>query len=287
MQINEELNELVTKYRENKLAHAYLIETNNMEHCLNDLKELIKILNCSQEYKPNCKECNLCNLIAKNNLPSIKILEPDGNNIKKNQIIELKNEFSTIPIYSKFNIYIIKNAEKLNASSANAMLKFLEEPEKGILGFFLTNNKDIMIDTIKSRCQCLIVKYYSKSILEDLNITEDQFQDYMKTIINYLNVLNSENILNNKKYLLTVYPDKPDIINIFKIIFQLYYNTYLKVLNKEYNEDLLKHYEIKDGFRTITEKLKIITAILNEMSYNVNMELILDKFVIEMRGSNG
>jgi len=30
-----------------------------------------------------------------------------------------------------------------------------------------------------------------------------------------------------------------------------------------------------------------IYNILKEMSYNVNIELILDKFVIEMRGNNG
>ena len=43
-----------------------------------------------------------------------------------------------------------KNAEKLNGSSANAMLKFVEEPTEGILGFFITNNKDVIIPTIKN-----------------------------------------------------------------------------------------------------------------------------------------
>ena len=38
------LNDLLTKYREKKLAHAYLIETNNIELAIQDLKILIKNL---------------------------------------------------------------------------------------------------------------------------------------------------------------------------------------------------------------------------------------------------
>ena len=68
------LNELYNKYRENKLAHAYLIETNNGEKALDDVKTLIKIINCTSEFKKNCIECNLCNLINKNILPSLKII---------------------------------------------------------------------------------------------------------------------------------------------------------------------------------------------------------------------
>ena len=156
---NPAVKELVNKYRENKLAHAYLIETNNLSSALSDVKELVKVLNCSNEYRENCTTCNLCNLINKNLLPSLKIIEPDGTSIKKAQIEELKESFSSIPIYSKYNIYIINNAEKLNPSSANSMLKFVEEPTSGIIGFFITTNKDVMIDTIKSRCQQIVLNY--------------------------------------------------------------------------------------------------------------------------------
>ena len=177
---NPALKELVKKYRENKLAHAYLIETNNLTSAINDIKELIKIINCSNEYKENCTSCNLCNLINKNILPSLKIIEPDGTSIKKNQIEELKESFLSIPIYSKYNVYIISNAEKLNPSSANSMLKFVEEPTEGIIGFFITSNKDVMIDTIKSRCQQIVLNYENKSLIEELNLTCEQYAKYIK-----------------------------------------------------------------------------------------------------------
>ena len=57
------LKEIYEKYREGRLAHAYLIETNNTPKLINDLKELIKVINCPEEYQKSCKLCNLCNLI--------------------------------------------------------------------------------------------------------------------------------------------------------------------------------------------------------------------------------
>ncbi len=278
----KELEELVIKNREGKLAHAYLIETNNMTLALKDLKEVIKMLNCKETYSFNCTKCNLCNLINKDSLPSLKIIEPNGISIKKEQIETLKDSFSTIPIYSRYNTYIVKNAEKLNASSANSMLKFVEEPTPGILGFFLTNNKDVMIDTIKSRCQSIILNY------EETNeeITKEEYENYKNTALSYLKKINSKELINNKKELLNNYSEKKDIEQILKIILNIYYENLLKASGLEYNQNLVKAFEIEDTPKIIIRKLNIITNILQDMSYNVNIELILDKFVIEMRGCN-
>lgn len=284
---NPTLNELVNKYREKRLAHAYLIETNNYLLALNDLKEFIKIINCPEEFNEDCTKCNLCNLINKNNLPSIKIIEPDGASIKKSQMEELKENFSTKPIYSKYNIYIINNAEKLNSSSANSMLKFIEEPTEGILGFFITNNKDVMIDTIKSRCQSIILKYDSKSLIDRLGISSEDYEKYKETIQKYLNKINGKELINNKNEILAIYPERKDIINIFQIIFSIYYENFLRINNKEYDEETSNILVITEKNENFIKKLNIISKIIEDLSYNVNMEQELDKFVIEMRDSNG
>lgn len=283
---NPILNNLVNKYREKKLSHAYLIETNDIELLMNDIKILIKNICCEEEYQESCTKCNLCNLIMKNNLPSIKIIEPDGTSIKKVQIEELKEKFATIPVYSKYNIYIIKEAEKLNASSANSMLKFLEEPEEGIIGFFLTKNKDIMIDTIKSRCQSLVVNYDETDITKTLNITDEELNGYKEVIKKYLKKINSHEVINNKKEILAIYSERKDIINIFSLIFEIYYQNFLKSRNLEYQRDIADIYITSEKETKMIEKLNIITSIVNNLSYNVSIEQTLDKFVIEMRGCN-
>lgn len=287
MFVNPILNELVNKYREKKLSHAYLIETNNVEKALQDIKILVKNLNCPESYNTNCSNCNLCNLIDKDNLPSLKIIEPNGTSIKKEQIEELKENFSTIPVYSRFNIYIIKNAEKLNPSSANSMLKFLEEPTDGILGFYLTNNKDVMMDTIKSRCQSVILNYPSTTILETLNLSEEEYKIYLDNTVEYLKKVNGNKCINHKKELLNTYPERNEVETVLKIILNIYYQNLLKHVGLDYDISLVNQYEIKEETEKIIKKLNIIAKILQDMSYNVNVELILDRFVLEMRGSNG
>ena len=279
-------NDLVTKFHENKLAHAYLIETNNLDQALIDIKNFLKIINCPENYNNECTKCNLCNLININNLPSIKVIEPDGTSIKKKDIIALKEDFSSLPLYSKYNVYIIKNADKLNASSANSMLKFIEEPTPGILGFFLTNNKDIIIDTIKSRCESYTINYEYKTLQDSLNITNEQYQNYLNLIKNYLNYINTSKLITNKNIILKEYSERQDIENIFKIIYAIYYQNFLKVNHEPYDETLLNEFSLNENKNKIEQKLKIITKILTNMSYNVSIELILDKFVLEMRGLN-
>ncbi len=63
---------------------------------------------------------------------------------KKEQIKELEDEFKTMP-EGHNRIYVIMNADTLNASAANAILKFLEEPSPGIIGIFC-NSKSLQND---------------------------------------------------------------------------------------------------------------------------------------------
>lgn len=285
------LAHIIKKYRENKMAHAYLIETNNQEACLKDLLEVIKIISCNDDYVENCDKCNLCNLINLNNLPTLKIIEPDGTIIKKFQIQELKENFSTKPIYSKHNIYVIKNAEKLNASSANTMLKFLEEPDGQVLGFFITNNKDNILLTIQSRCQTLKAYYDNDFNSDNYGLNEEESKKVLNIISRYLYDIEKNNkiaILNNKKLIIN---DLLTIVNIevfFQIILDIYKNAlYYK---KEISNSFMKYSDfefiLSNNAEKILNKINLIISYINNLSYNLNAELMLDKFVIEMSGLN-
>ena len=204
------------------MAHAYLISTNNSEQCYKVLLNVIKNIFCVNEFSFNCNKCSLCHLIDINNLPSLKVISPDGSFIKKEQIMELKKIFSKESQYTKESIYIIKEAEKMNKESANTMLKFLEEPEGNVIGFFITNNEDNVLLTIKSRCQTLKVNF-SNNEYEDLNINEEKYNEYLDLIKEYLYKIEVEKkdlILYNKEYLVNF--EKADLIIIFKMILNIY-----------------------------------------------------------------
>ncbi len=279
----EQLEKLVTYYHENKLSHVYLIETNNINKCIYDLKEVIKKFFCENEYEKECKLCNICNLIEQNYLPSLCIIEPDGNTIKKEQILDLKKKFSSIPIYTKQNVYIIQNAEKLNGSSANTMLKFVEEPADYILGFFVTNDINNVISTIKSRCEIIKVKY-DESELNIKTIYNDENKDYFDVAKDYLNKLEVEKkhlILYNKDIVLNIFSEREQIRKLFKIILIIYE----ALLNNKLGKNMENNDFIFLDFLTskeIIQRIKLVTNLLEDLEYNANIELLLDKFVIEL-----
>lgn len=282
----EKLNNLVNYYHENKLSHAYLIETNDLDKCLDDLKIVVKKLFCPNVYEEQCIKCNICNLIDQNYLPSLKIIEPNGSSIKKEQILELKRMFSSIPIYTKNNIYIIKNAEKMTDSSANTMLKFLEEPEDNLLGFFITNNTYNVINTIKSRCEIIKV-YYDEDDLNFKNLFSDKYRKHFEVISNYIYKIEIEKknlIMYNKNELLSNFSEREDYKLLFKIMLLIYEEAlnYVLGLKSDISSYEQFAYLINYSSNLLIKRIKLITEFLDDINYNVNIELLLDKFVIEL-----
>ena len=213
MAVANKLEFILKQNENNKLSHAFLIETNNINLCLEDLKKVIAIINKTSDYDEKYLE----NLINIGNLPSLEIIQPDGLVIKKFQMEDLEKKFSTKPIYSKYNNYIIVNADKLNESASNAILKFLEEPEDNIIGFLIVNNKENVLPTIKSRCEIFKVKYDEKNSFDDQLI--DISKEYCEMIFN------SNDYLVNKKLILSNYNDKDTIEKILLIMFDKYYKS--------------------------------------------------------------
>ena len=75
------------------VTHAYLIDENNSEDAYPMVMAFIKHLLCSSVEDEIIKK-SLCKMIDDGNYSELKIIEPDGVYIKKNQIIDLQKEFS-------------------------------------------------------------------------------------------------------------------------------------------------------------------------------------------------
>ncbi|MBE6155574.1 MAG: hypothetical protein E7164_02310 [Firmicutes bacterium] len=262
------INKLTTLYHEKKLSHAYLIETNNLSKCVNDVKIIIKRINCKNEYSDSCGLCNLCHLVDQNNLPSFIIIEPDGKSIKKDAIENLKDSFSKKPIYTDNNIYIIKSPEKMNGTAYNKLLKFLEEPEDNIIGFFITENKDDVANTIISRCEIIKIMYDDNTNYDLLGINENQYNHLKDLAIEYRNQIensSSDLVWYNSSVLLKEFENRNDTINFLKILLSFY----MKDLSDNYNQHL-------------HQKVKIISKYLEEINFNVNISLLLNSLAIEL-----
>ena len=98
------------------------------------------------------------------NSPDYVLIKPDGNSIKIAQIRNLQSDIVIRP-HKDYKIYIINNAEKMTVEAQNALLKTLEEPPNYAIIILVTNNKESLLETIKSRCD--IIKF-SPIPIEDL-----------------------------------------------------------------------------------------------------------------------
>ncbi len=269
---NENIENLVKKYNENKLSHVFLIETNDKVQALKDIKELVKIINCQEpEFQEDCSKCNLCHLIETETLPSLEIIFPDGQAIKKSQMEALKQHFSSVPYLSKYNIYVINDVEKFNSSSANMMLKFIEEPEPNILGFLITNNRENVIHTIKSRCEIVQVNYEEENFC-----ISDDLKNLAITYLTKIEVEKEKSIVYNK-IVLDAKLDREDMIPFFKILLQIYLDFFkekqayegLKILQKLSKKELLK-------------RISLVLDCIERLNYNININLLLDDFVLRL-----
>ena len=196
---------LTNSIKNNKISHAYLIDGNNNEHAFDFVMSLVKVILCKYHYTnfDKCGSCNLCNRIDSGNYPEVKIISSDSLVIKKEQLLELQSDFSKISVEGDYRIYIIKDCDKMNKQASNSLLKFLEEPEEGIIAILLTNNINKVLKTIVSRCQLITLAkdrhFNSDSTLKNFaysfcssqeeidNFLEDQSKkDMIEAIIKFI-----------------------------------------------------------------------------------------------------
>ncbi len=103
----------------------------------------------------NCGVCASCRKIDKGNHPDVIMIAPegDGGQITVSVIRELEGSLSYKPFEGKWKIAIIDNADRLNQSAANAFLQTLEEPSPQSILILISSRPDILLPTIRSRCQ--------------------------------------------------------------------------------------------------------------------------------------
>lgn len=261
-----------------RVNHAYLIETNNNdESVINNYVStfytqlLITSLNLTNNR--NISKEKLITLLKNNNYPDLLEIKPVNNSIKKEQILELMKAFSNRSIYGTYQIYVIYQAEMLNPSAANTILKFLEEPEKNIIAILLTNNRYKMLPTILSRCSVITLKHEEEK-LENVN-DNLVFTKFLNNLITKSNSL----ILNFNDYYENLFETKEiALLTLKKIvkIFQYYIkNNNLDRLNIKSNDIVLSKFQLLEMINTIDE-------FSHRLQYNVNIKLWLDSLLIKL-----
>lgn len=257
----------------NRISHAYIIQLKNYGDDFVLVKSFVKAILCKEKRKVSelfdCKLCNICNLIDNDNYPDLCVIEPEGKEIKKSQLVGLQKEFNNKSLLDNKRIYILKEADKLNESAANTILKFLEEPSDDIVAILVTTNRYKMLETILSRCQVLSIDSKGKEIIYNNEIIDlvHFICDGDALFINYSEII--EKILS----------DKMVALERLKVVEQIFVQY---LIDKE-NSSLSKYLNKLSDEKIVKYSL-IIEEYLKKLQYNVNYKLWLDSFFASLLG---
>jgi DNA polymerase-3 subunit delta' len=100
-----------------------------------------------------CGVCKSCRKIAAGKHPDIIHVQPIGPFIRIDQIRALLQTLAMKPYEAATRLAIISEAQALNASASNALLKILEEPPSRSILVLTATRKSDLLPTIVSRCQ--------------------------------------------------------------------------------------------------------------------------------------
>ncbi|MCL2113658.1 MAG: DNA polymerase III subunit delta' [Streptococcaceae bacterium] len=162
--------------RQKKLSHAYLFSGSfgSFEMAI-WLSQAIFCENLTDGIP--CGQCRPCRLVVKQEFADLHLIVPEGQTIKTAQIRELTQVFSEAGYEGTRQVVLIRDAEKMHPNAANALLKSIEEPESDVVVFLLTNNENMILQTIKSRTQVITFPkntLYLQELLEKEGILRTQ-----------------------------------------------------------------------------------------------------------------
>jgi DNA polymerase-3 subunit delta' len=142
--------------RNKKVANSYLFLGSEGIGKKYVALQLAKALNCLEgeaERGDACDCCFSCKKIDHSVHPDILLIEPEGQNIKVDQIRQLQRDLAYRPYEAKRRVCILTAADRMAPNMSNILLKTLEEPPLHTVIILLANNSRFLLPTILSRCQ--------------------------------------------------------------------------------------------------------------------------------------
>jgi len=104
-------------------------------------------------------DCTSCRRVEQRLHPDVHFVEVGGERkmISVEQVREVVNAATMRPYEGHGKVFIIDPADALSVGGSNAMLKTLEEPPRDTYFVLLTRSYDLLLPTIKSRCQQIFI----------------------------------------------------------------------------------------------------------------------------------
>lgn len=213
------------------------------------------------------------------NEADFKIIEPEKDVIKVEEIRKLITEIYIKPTYSSKKVIIINDADKMNSSAQNALLKVLEEPPLYATLILITSNKEKIIRTILSRVteikfdnltvdelekivgNCIDLTYARGSASKALSLMENDCYAVSQELVD---LFNKKSFLDINKKVSEIKSSDTDIVKILELAKVMYH--------KNMKQDTYRKIKI----------INLLEETIRNLGRNANSDLTLDRLIIKI-----
>ena len=178
------IEHLQNAIRMDKISHAYILNGPAESGKMMLAEAFAMTLQCEKGESEPCLLCRSCKQAVDHNQPDIiYVTHEKPNTIGVDDIRkQLNNDIVITQYSSRYKIYIVDEAEKMNQQAQNALLKTIEEPPAYAVILLLTTNADSFLPTILSRCITLNLKAVKDSEIKAYLMKTYQIPDYQADV---------------------------------------------------------------------------------------------------------
>lgn len=316
-QIKEHLKNAILM---DKVSHAYILNGPEDSGKMMLAEAFAMALQCEDPHSLGCQECHSCKQAMSHNQPDIIYVSHEKPNIIGVDDIreQVNNDIVIKPYSSKYKIYIIDEAQKMNQQAQNALLKTIEEPPAYAIIILLTTNADGFLQTILSRCINLDLRGVPTEVIKKYLMQKHQIPDYQADVCatfaqgnvgRAIALAASEDFGQMKKEVLSLIKkiddqDLPDIavvarglnetkssidqyLDLMNMWFRdvLYYKASEDVNNLIFKDEIydIKKQAAKRSYHGIEVILEAIQTARIRLKANVNFELVMELLMLAIK----
>ncbi len=296
-----------------KVSHAYIINGPDRSGKMMLAEAFAQTLQCEEGKGEACMQCHSCRQAISHNQPDIIYVthEKPGTISVEDIRQQINGDVSVRPYSSKYKIYIVDEAEKMNVQAQNALLKTIEEPPEYVVILLLTTNAEGFLPTILSRCTQLNLHPVSAEMIKNYLMKSFAIPDYQAGVCvafaqgnvgKAMDLASSENFNELKSQVLGVLKNieqmqefelidaikrmkeyKLEIRDYFDLMLVWYRDVLLYKATADVNGLIFKDeiYSIKDqanrsGYEQLNEIIEAVKKAQRRVDANVNLELVVE-----------
>jgi len=158
------LTTLRAAIKNDNVSHAYIFEGPDGVGRRETARSFSSVLMCEDDNAP-CGECKSCQLFKQGSHSDFYEIYSEDRSISVEDIRNILKGLIIKPLYSKYKVIIINDADSMTVQAQNALLKSLEEPPSYVVFILTVQSGAAITQTVRSRCQRIL---FNKMSYEDI-----------------------------------------------------------------------------------------------------------------------